>query len=375
LDQADGILTGNWPDVTVRYWRFGKGDPQLIPNIRNFYVQRIDPNAKHDPMWDFSEKETHIDAAIESNVPSKGLRDELKIIVTDLFQTQNDLGKLATELNTGYLKQPDTAISVLCIRNSFFGKIYDLPNENDILPEGAADSLPFYILICGKLPDVQHATELLKKRLKLSTESILSIIYSSHPIPESTQPLRIKESGDYTVYTNLVKGAEEERIPQVAISKGKLVEIPLTEEFPGETVRSVVNTAFKLQKSLNVTAQKWGKSDYENFKPDDPDKPAFQVDSSQRKIIVDGSQLEKRTVYLVSMDLQAAPGDLSEVNSWGLRRGDFKSIMDQKKFDETKEGHRPGKTPNLDYFLQTLTDRVFQNPVPLARYYLYVKVI
>jgi hypothetical protein len=375
LDKADGVLTGNWPDVTVRFWRFGKGEPQSIPNIRNFYVQRYLALEKRDPRFDFSEQETHIDTAVKSNVPTKNSRDELKIIVTDLFQDENDIDNLVVELMSLYLNQPEKAISVLGIRNYFFGKIYDLPGN---LPEGAADSLPFYILICGKLPDVQHATDLLRERLRTDTalNRTLSIIYSSHPIAESTQPLALDNSANdvsYTVYTNLVAGAAEQKIPQVEISKGKDVELRL-KDFPGGEVSKVANPAFKLKSPPKATAQRWDQRQ-NKYVQDESFQSAFEVDAARKLIAVHSAQLEKKSMYLVTVDLEAAPGDMSDVNTWALEMEDFPHVLSQQKFDEAKDGRHPGKTPNLKHFLKTMTDKVFQTPVPLARYYLYVKII
>ena len=77
----------------------------------------------------FTDQFTHIEKAIghkaHGQEPNTGL-PQVKVIVTDWMQNQNEARGLAKLLDDNYLNQEPLAVGVLGVRNAFSGKV-DVP--------------------------------------------------------------------------------------------------------------------------------------------------------------------------------------------------------------------------------------------------------
>src|SRR5262249_160078 len=113
LDKADGYLKEAWPNVTIHYWKFGLGKPQPLPSIREF--------SRREAL--FSANETDIEIPMQHEIKAAPGQAQLKIILTDLFQNDTDVGRLATELGAKYLQNEDYGVGILGVRNGFSGVV------------------------------------------------------------------------------------------------------------------------------------------------------------------------------------------------------------------------------------------------------------
>ena len=364
LNRSQDILTVAWDKADVHGWRFGnlgKSAP-LGSSLREF-AQR--------PVL-FSDLETHIDEAIRSEgTKSKDHASPLKIVITDLFQNGGDVGRLANELNERYMRNADNAVGILGIRNVFDGPITDIPKKLDA---GQADSLPFYLIVAGRGIDVEHAVTRLKDRLQLSvSDSTFTLFFTRRVVRTLSRPLVALATSPNSGFSPkvLAPGAEQRGIPQVQVAANTQAQIRLQPRghrgtkfdslsvFP-DMDRYPVDTEAEVRKLVKA----WG-----GTKKGDPDEAAamsFDIDLNTGVLTVEPGHLAAKTAYLLQLDVFAKPRSLKYA-SWSL---DESTPITNDMFVQ-KDGSRPGRTLNLEHFLQTLSDRLFQSEIPLARYHLY----
>jgi hypothetical protein len=168
-------------------------------------------------------------------------------------------------------------------------------------------------------------------------------------------------------------------IPQLQLMRRRTVMLQLapSEEpaalLPGRAVMSPLGRAFhptRTRVTRTVSA-------YSATKPDG-DEPAAKLATGAFTYHDDTGQLEIQsgrlaigTVYLVQLDFMAEKGSFEEMAaSWSLDEG---APITEDMF-KLKDGTRPGRTLNLAHFLDTLSQRLFREDVPLATYHLYVVV-
>ena len=94
IDQFDGILHGA-RGSRIQYWSFGQGKPRPVKSVRAFLNSAF-----------YTESETQIDEAIRHKPEGPKTGAGVKIIVTDLFQSDNDVSTLANLLNDEFIQNP-----------------------------------------------------------------------------------------------------------------------------------------------------------------------------------------------------------------------------------------------------------------------------
>ncbi len=366
LDKATGILKEGWTDARVHFWGFGKEKPEPI-DLRSFLGK---PGA-------FTGTNTYIEKAIQHEPPvpqqtPQAPLPRLKIILTDLFQEGNDLDHLAVFLSD-YLRDASRAVGIIGLRNPFDGDIADLPG-NQSLPKGAADTLPFYVMVAGPVADVNLALAELTRRLDLGglpKDQKFALVFAQRQVTKLTQPLdlhpaRLEKPG-YTLEDNRVPGSAELGIPYLAGVKGDLR--LRAANFPSPAL-SRIGSHIRVGSQPDKKAFVWSNNAW-TAAPQPAS--ALSVDSAKGAVSVDHSKLMKGSIYLFEIDFAAEPGDFSDLSPWYLELNDVPRIIRNRAFDQHQGGSRPGKTPNLRHFLQTISSKMFQSPIPLARYYFYVQ--
>jgi len=392
LSRIDGVLKTAWPSVEVHYWKFGGGAPQRISSIREFSMQS----------GLFTETTTRIDNAIHHDVKPVAGRSQIRIILTDLFQDEQDVGRLATELSNAYLHNEESGVGILGIRNAFSGPMFDLPGS---LPNGGTDSLPFYLLVAGPVMDVHLAMETIAGHMKvdqLPDDKYLHVVFCRRPVPGLMQHLKVgaapPRATGFTVSSSMVHGARELAIPQIAVFRREVrlkQSFYLSREDAGHVSRRPLGVVLKMEPSIWVWApqrKEWvpapavaaeafqlKSADHLNADTQDPVQSPNEGEAdylvSTGELTIDARSLPKNSIYLVRYDLLARKGEVSGVASWNLEYRDARRIVQNRQFERLNDGSRPGRTPSLRFFLQTISDATFQSDVLLAHYYLYVKVV
>jgi hypothetical protein len=358
LDKPTGILREGWTNATMHFWGFGTGKIERT----DFRKYLGNPEA-------FTGTKTYIDRAIQHEPPAPKAAPALKIVLTDLFQEGNDLDHLS-DLLSDHLKNPDQAVGILGLRNPFDGEIDDLPG-NKKLPRGAADSLPFYLILIGQTPDVKEAMSELSRRLdasKLPADQRLSLLFAQRQVDQLNQKLSVKPATNrpgYMLEDNRVPQASQQGIPYLASVRGDLHLIG--EELP-KAGSTTLGPHMRVAQPPAVKAFVWNNG----WTPAPQQAAALSV-KSDAVMNLDHSRLMKDSVYLFEIDYSAEPTDFSDLGAWYIELKDIPQLMRNQEFPKAGDGSRPGKTPNLRHFLQTLSDRMFQTSIPLARYYFYVQ--
>jgi hypothetical protein len=389
LRKGTDILRGSWEVDEVHPWRFGVGEPVDLVRQPGAPIGARDFLSR--PAL-FSDLESHLDAAARHrgspvNEPS---RAKVKVMVTDLFQTDADVGRLAEALNSTYLTRDTEAVGVMGIRNPFSGPITDLPGK---LPAGAADSLPFYVLVAGPVADVRLAMGRLGQRLprqgSFPADGSFTVLFTRRLVPAVEQRLELLQDKDpspgYTPDRRIVPAAEGLGIPQVRLSHQGKVTLRVrpaadagqnapakaaTAVLPGPAVTNSLGLVARPSAQVRKVVTVWSAS--RKGTADPAAAAAFELDAASGEIAIDGPRLQRSATYLLQLDVVAEPGDFAALEAWTL--DDSAEVMRGGAFAKAKDGSRPGRTPNLRHFLLTLSDRMFQSEIPLARYYLYARV-
>jgi hypothetical protein len=212
----------------------------------------------------------------------------------------------------------------------------------------------------------------LKDRLQLS-DSTVTLFFTRRVVRTLSRPLVALATSPNSGFSPrvLAPGAEQRGIPQVQVAANAQAQIRLQppshrgKEFESLSVfpdmeRYPIGTEPEVRKAVKA----WG-----GTKKGDIDEAAagsFDIDLKTGILTVESSHLAANTTYLLQLDVFAKPGSL-KYTSWSL---DESTPIANDMFLQ-KDGSRPGRTLNLEHFLQTLSDRLFQSEIPLARYYLY----
>lgn len=150
------VLTG-WADGKAEFFRFGKWvetidrTSYLRMQYPESYIDDISRQTFIQKVIDYETQET--DETQENQEPSDNAKaDRLVVIVTDLFQAENDINLLVAPLKDRYLRN-NNAVGLLGIRSQFDGFVYDSRSHKSNI-EDPESFRPFYVLALGKHADV-----------------------------------------------------------------------------------------------------------------------------------------------------------------------------------------------------------------------------
>jgi hypothetical protein len=367
LDKVGGILAGTWDRAEPHFWGFGGPRPEPI-EIRNY----LSPEA-------FGGTRTFIDHAITHEPPQRPGQTKLprvKIVITDLFQDHNDMDRLAVDLSRT-LDDPSRAVGMLAIRNPFDGAIDDLPG-GQTLPRGAAESLPFYMLMIGPVADVTHCVREFSTRLgmdELPTDQKLAIVFGRHTVSRLQRKLLVvpaEKRPGYSPKDSKVRNARELGIPYLADVRRDL-HLSIKNECP-DTQLNQLGAYMRISRTPVLKAFRWAKDGWtEGTEPAAAVSIAggLAVDGRgcmQGDVRLDRSRLQKNAVYLFQIQLTGERTDFANLGAWFVDLKDLPDIVDKGAYKD-----KVGKTPNLRHLLQTLSSKMFESQIPLARYYFYVE--
>lgn len=166
LKNIERTITSGWKQEKIQYVKFGDSlqdlsrEQFLRSNRVSFY----------------QEKDTSLQKVVEAMDP-----DKLNIMITDLFQTNQDIDSLIIAMKRACFVDSSRGVALIGIKSQFNGKIYDIgknmlsvsyTNNNEV------DSYrPFYLLVIGKETDVRAFAESYTKNFddnKLIKMSLLS---------------------------------------------------------------------------------------------------------------------------------------------------------------------------------------------------------
>ena len=155
-DSIKGIertIQENWKDEKVTFVKFGDNFTSLD---RNGLLQANQADF-------YNEKDTSLQTVVEKSDDKK-----LNIIVTDLFQTNQDIDSLMNALKGKCFAQKH-ALAVIGVKSQFNGKIYDVGKSQASFEyatnEDPSSYRPFYLMVYGNENDVRAFTESYTKSL------------------------------------------------------------------------------------------------------------------------------------------------------------------------------------------------------------------
>ena len=158
---SSGASKSGWERRTIRFWKFGPHPPQRL-NVGGQGGEGSLREMAENPRW-FDAPDTPIGDAFLGEVPDETPgAGKLRIVITDLYQSDGKLEIPGTAIGKKYLSGEHGAVAVYGVRNVCKGGVDDLPGRpKEVLPD-AATSMPFYVLIAGdNAADVRHAQWLL----------------------------------------------------------------------------------------------------------------------------------------------------------------------------------------------------------------------
>jgi hypothetical protein len=158
LQMLERAFISGWPkrSNSLKFHKFGskiskiEREQVLSAAFAEFYM---DPEFR---------AQTRIEKVIEN-----ANRDNLNIIITDLFQIDADVNLLIGSLNQKFLTKHNS-VGVLGIKSHFNGKVFDVGLEDfnfnyyTYMGRKVDEYRPFYLLIIGKYKDIVHYYEMLK---------------------------------------------------------------------------------------------------------------------------------------------------------------------------------------------------------------------
>jgi hypothetical protein len=165
---------------------------------------------------------SQIDAAIDP--PSEGL-NELTIIVTDLYQAQEDATKIVDNIKK-YLSATNQngAVGVLGVRSQFNGRVYTeaLAGVGQFSYTSRGEPLrPFYILFIGQLDEVHFYLNKLQNDL-IFNQGTEAVIFSPYRMYDKIASLDRKFQQD--LYKEISPEQRKQiTVPGVSLKHGRLV--------------------------------------------------------------------------------------------------------------------------------------------------------
>jgi len=317
-----------------------------------------------------------IDAAI---VPPPSDRNKLTIIITDLYQREEDTAKIVTNLQK-YVEasQQRGAVGILGIRSEFNGTIY---SESPVGPGdffyamNSAPTRPFYVVFVGHLDDVHFYLDKLKRELQFG-EGIEAMILSPYRLHHSVAFLN-RQNGD-----NL--SPEQRRqisIPISSVKQGGLV-VNLTDPhvqpfslrqtepltWPTQTALSPIShVLMPSQLEIGTTAHSF-----------DPQTKSFIPDASlQQALSVPAVPLSGEAL---SVEAQINPGAISTSGIYFFQADATVNTSVDMPLEEpewwstwsgTKSRREGNKTTDLSLFMTDLKNRMVslmrQQPLLVSR--------
>lgn len=148
LKNIERTVTGTWKRENIQYIKFGDSLQNLS---REQFLQSNN-------VAFYQEKDTSLQTVVDSMDANK-----LNILVTDLFQTNQDIDSLIISLKKACFADGSKAMALIGVKSQFNGKIYDVGKNGLAFTYTSKEEVetyrPFYLLVLGKDADVRAFTE------------------------------------------------------------------------------------------------------------------------------------------------------------------------------------------------------------------------
>lgn len=144
LDGLESALGAKWQAADVRYFRFGS----RVDSIGRETFRSARSTAAFYRVAGLYER-TNIDSVLVRTAPER-----LTVIVTDLFQTDDDKNSLVELLKTRAFAR-GLSVGLVPVESAFKGRVFDAPNGAYAYASTESDSStyrPFYALVVGQAP-------------------------------------------------------------------------------------------------------------------------------------------------------------------------------------------------------------------------------
>ena len=168
LKNIERTITSNWKQENVQYIKFGD-------SLQNLSREQF---LESNHVSFYQEKDTSLQKVIEAMSP-----DKLNIMVTDLFQTNQDIDSLIIAMKKACFADDSKGIALIGIKSQFNGKIYDIGKNMLSFSYTTNDDVnsyrPFYLLVIGKEADVRAFTKAYAKNFN-NSELIKISLLSKH---------------------------------------------------------------------------------------------------------------------------------------------------------------------------------------------------
>lgn len=389
LIHLDSVLNNppvrnGWSPITPSYQKFGA---RLTPLHDVGALSHLANTPK-----DFNEPKTPIEVPARDN-PHPG-SNALKIIITDLYQSDQANEKPAIAITDRYLSKASGAVAVLGIRNPYVGPVEDLPGLHGRSLANAADSMPFYVIIAGEnASDVRRMERLLLDETGIQgafrADRGFTAFFSKDPgdFTEQSPALNWMPHGPHKDRAvGRVDPSGQPHIDSLTLHSGTVqVRWPLTAQDVGASQAPIGS-----QLSLRSTALVSNRPREVKAETTGTEKAAEACDTPPAVCVaIDRNRLKHDRPYLFRFDVVAdAPSDQFGQDSalmkqWNIEPGDVEkiSLTGDHKFPPQAHvpGAHPGMTPDLAQFLGALQGQTFHQKngdtdlVRTATYYLYVK--
>jgi hypothetical protein len=355
-----------WPLGKVTFNKFGN---KIVPLENRDYIK-----ATTTSFYSYSEdfKDTLVDKVIEG-----AKSDDLTIIVTDLFEQESDINRIAAQIRDKYLVN-GLSLGLIAVRSEFSGNIYDVGiNAYNFKYSSGSDSStyrPFYVLVLGKQKDVESYYEKLETAGLNNIKEKNYILFSKYIVsPKLTlKDSTVVNADKLITVTNLFEGDKnDKRVKEFKINKNTK-NAAVTFKTPYNPVSNTMKLdTGKLDVITEVKVCKNGVlENAEDFK--DNIKIKNSIDGSDMKTSFDFDTSNLPSKQVISFDVTVKPSSEAYslpdwVNSWD---------MDISKLDEWKskpEAFNGSGTINLKRFVNGLWQGTVQMHKPeIAHFMIYM---
>ena len=166
VKDIDRTITENWKNDSIEYIKFGDDFQKMD---RDTFLHMDKPDF-------YDQKDTSLQKVIEQSK-----ENDLTIIVTDLFQTNQDLDSLVRSIKNKEMGK-DKAIALIGLKSQFNGKIFDVGKNMSSLDYASSDDpssyRPVYLLVFGNKNDTRTFVKSYQKKLPESAQANVAIFSS-----------------------------------------------------------------------------------------------------------------------------------------------------------------------------------------------------
>lgn len=382
LDWLDSAAVSGWTNnkSSIKYNLFGTARRSID---RQAYLNAKKPDTYSGSDAIFSDGQ--LKTAITPPSPNK-----LSIIVTDLYQTDNDITSVIENLKNDYLKK-GYAIGVLGIRSEFNGTVYDIGKHSARRSYKTAKKEdkfhPFYVVFLGSYENIEYYfNELSKQSGGIINQDQFIVFYSKsfrtvssfdldkYPSDFSASKGNIKKgSGTFVGDSVRATVKDSKQVLPILASTSSTTNDPSNSTvkhtipyYPLPYTLGVnVEDGFKVEpKSLvfdkaNNDFSKNVDSKFIQFNSWQIAKSADRIDF---KTQIKSDAMSKGEIYKLNADL--IPSDFKEPDWWQAWN------LDERNFDPSNQDNFDGsKTLNLQSFLRQLksiTTELIASNKPIA---------